>query len=222
MTFELGSLEAPVYLLADVARYVRLHPSRASRWVRFIPGRRIELPASRGLSFLDLISMLVMKGLLAQGVSLGSIRKAERYLGSEFGLYPYPLARKMIWTDGRHVLFDPRSPLRTELPPDSPLMSADKRGQWAFTEILSQYLRQVDYGQEDIAIAWSPTDRVKLDPSVQFGQPCVAGTRVTTHPIYCLYKAGDPLDTIAYLYDISVDDLTAAIEWESRLEQAVA
>lgn len=222
MTFEVGSLEAPVYLLSDVARYVRLHPSRASRWVRFIPGRRIDLPASRGLSFLDLISMLVMKGLLAHGVSLRSIKKAEQYLASEFGLHPYPLARKLIWTDGRHVLFDPGSPLKTELPSGSPLMSADKRGQWAFTEILSQYLHQVDYGQEDIAIAWSPIDRVRLDPLIQFGQPCVAGTRATTHPIYSLYKAGDPLDTIAYLYDISLGDVTAAIEWEGRLEQAVA
>jgi len=220
--FEIGSLQAPIYLLADVGRYVRLHPSKASRWVRYIPGRPIDLPPSRGLSFLDLISMLVMSALRAYGVRLSSIRIAEEYLASEFGLYPYPLARKRIWTDGRHVLFAPKSPLRAELPSDSPLISADEWGQWALTDVLLPYLHRVDYGQEEIAIAWSPIDGVRLDPSIQFGQPCVDTTRIPTHSLYSLYKAGDTPDRIAFLYRIARDDVTSAITWESRLEQAVA
>jgi len=219
MPFKVGDARVPIYQLADVARYAGVHPSTTRYWVRWIPGRVIEAVPSPGLSFLDLVSILIMRELRNFGVKPSRIRRAEDYLTRRLG--PYPLARHVIWTDGGHVLFDPESPLREELP-ESVLVSADLEGQQAFVQLIRTYLHSISYSEEGIAIAWYPNDRVKLDPSVQFGQPCVRDTRVVTRAIYLMHRAGDTTETIMTSFAVLVEDIHAALEWETGLEQAVA
>ena len=218
-SYTVGSLKAPIYLLADVARYASLHPSTARNWVRWIPGRETEAIPSPGLSFLDLISILIMRELRRFGVRPSRVRRAENYLTRTLGSYPF--ARHVIWTDGGHVLFNPESPLKDELPA-SALVSADMEGQQAFVQLIRQYLHSISYSKEGIAIAWYPNDRVELDPSKQFGQPRVKGTRVVTRAVYLMQKAGDARKTIMGSFGISAEDTRAAVEWETALQEATA
>jgi len=213
-----GDPRVPIYLLADVARYIRLHPSTAWRWTRWIPGRDIE-DTIGGLSFLDLISLQVMYELRNLGIKTRQIKRAEEYLTERLGIYP--LARYTIWTDRAHIFFDPDSPIRRELP-RSALESADKEGQRAFVELIRVYLQRVTYNEEGFAIAWSPADRVRLHAARQFGQPCVEGTRITTSAIYLFHKGGDTIDYIGDSFEIPIKDVSAAIDWERSLEHLVA
>jgi len=158
--------------------------------------------------------MLVMKALREYGLKPRRIRSAERYLVEHLG--DYPLARSTIWTDGEHVLFNRPSPLSTELPPK--LEAADMGGQQAFVQLLRDYLRKIDFDKKDgLARAWFPRERVKLDPRIQFGEPCVAGTRVRTSVLYSMHVAGDSVITLARSFDISGHDVSEALEWEKGL-----
>lgn len=215
----LGSPWAPIYLLADVARYTRLPSSVARRWVDWIPGRNGVSERRTGLCFLDLISMLVMHEIRQYGVRPSRIRRAEHYLTRMLG--PYPLAQSNIWTDGYHILFNPESPLSSEVTP-SALVSADRGGQSAFVELLQQYLHHIDYSPQGYATAWYPTNRVVLDPARQFGQPCVVGTRVPTRAIFLLSGAGDTKEAIARSFGIPLEDVEEALEWEANLERRAA
>lgn len=214
--FSVGDPVAPVYIVADVARYTQLRAGTARNWIQWIPGRVSIGEISLGLSFLDLVSLLVMRQLRHLGISPQRIKLAEAYLTGRLG--PYPLARNVVWTDGGHILFNPQSPLALEVPKEA-LESADLWGQRAFVQIIHQYLHRITYSEEGLAISWSPVDRVELSPSRQFGQPCVEGTRVRTHSIYLFHKAGEPVDAIAVSLAISPKDVEAALRWEIRLEE---
>jgi uncharacterized protein (DUF433 family) len=134
-----------------------------------------------------------------------------------YGLYPF--SQRVIWTDGKHVFFAPDSPLREEVP-EKFLVSANSGGQQAFVHLLQQYLQRVEYGDEGLAIRWRPTNRVELDPSRQFGQPCIKNTRVLTDTVYSLHAAGDSEQTIMNAYDLSRQDVREALAWERQLRRA--
>jgi len=210
----LGSSYEPLYLLGDIARYASIHPSTARSWVRLIPGRSAPYAPPTGLSFLDLVSILVIRELRDIGVKPRRIRIAEKYLTERLG--PYPFAHNTIWSDGHHVLFDPESPLRTEVPQEY-LESADKRGQGAFVSLLREDLHRVIYNEQGIAVAWEPMGAVELDPSLQFGQPRVKGTRVLTQTVQRMHMAGDSIETISLVLRLPQRDVHEAIEWERRL-----
>ena len=214
----LGDPAAPIYLLADAARYVRLNPSTARRWARHIPSRPPQ-HAAGALSFLDLISLQVMHELRRLGVKTTYVKRAEKHLTERLG--EYPLARHTIWTDGVHVFFDPDSPLRCELP-EYALESADLGGQRALVRLVHTYLRKVTYDERGFAIAWSPKERIMLHSARQFGQPCVQGTRITTEAIYSFYKGGDNVELIGESFGIPASDVLAAIDWEVSLLAAAA
>jgi uncharacterized protein (DUF433 family) len=209
---DVGDPEVRIYLFSEVARYTRLRPSTA---------RYSHRRLGDGLSFLDLVSLLIMRELRRSGVSSRAVRHAESYLTSELG--PYPFARGVMWTDGAHVLFNPDSPLSAEMP-NYQLTSADKSGQRAFVEALRQYLHSIRYSDDDqgVAVAWYPNERVELNPSRQFGQPCLRGTRISTRALYLLHTAGDADETLVNSFGISRVDLAAALRWEKDLLQKVA
>lgn len=211
----LGDPHIPIYPLSDVARYLGFSPQRTRYWLEWIPGRSKAPGMPSTASFLGLVSMLVMKALREFGVQPRRIRRAERYLVQELG--DYPLARTRIWTDGLHVLFNRESPLSTELPPEK-LEAADMGGQQAFVRLLEAYLRGIDYDVDQGWIgAWLPRERVKLDPRIQFGEPCVAGTRIRTSALYSMHLAGDSITSLARAFRILEDDVTMAVEWEEEL-----
>jgi uncharacterized protein (DUF433 family) len=55
--------------------------------------------------------------------------------------------------------------------------------------------------------------RILIDPNVQFGEPCIAGTRIPARTIYRCYKGGDSIDYIARSYDIDARCIEAAIAY---------
>ena len=210
----LGDPRTRVYPLCDVARYLGFSPQRTRYWLEWIPGRSRAPGVGSAVSFLGLVSMLVMKALREYGVKPRRIRSAERYLVEHLG--EYPLARSTIWTEGEHVLFNRRSPLSTGLP--EKLEAADMGGQQAFVQLLKDCSRRIDFDVKDgLARAWFPRERVKLDPRIQFGEPCVAGTRVRTSVLYSMHLAGDSVTTLVRSYGISVDDVAQALDWEKGL-----
>ena len=85
--------------------------------------------------------------------------------------------------------------------------------------IIKDYLIPVSglHFQDQVASKWSPQPGVMLDPSVQFGEPCIHDTRIPTSAVSSLVRGGDPPDLVARSYGISPDEITAALQWENKI-----
>ena len=57
--------------------------------------------------------------------------------------------------------------------------------------------------------------RIEINPSVHFGKPCVAGTRIPVENVLELVKEGVQFDTIIsdYYPDITIDDIHACVQY---------
>lgn len=57
--------------------------------------------------------------------------------------------------------------------------------------------------------------RITVDPTIHFGKPCVAGTRITVQNVLELIREGIGFDEISSKYypDLTVDDVRACVQY---------
>lgn len=65
-------------------------------------------------------------------------------------------------------------------------------------------------------------DRIVVDPTVHFGKPCVAGTRITVQNVLELLNDGLSFSEIIqdYYPDLQVEDIRACLEYAIALVAA--
>ena len=58
-------------------------------------------------------------------------------------------------------------------------------------------------------------ERIEVNPSIHFGKPCIAGTRITVQSVLELVKEGLSFGTIIkdYYTELKVEDIQACIEY---------
>ena len=211
-----GLPEAARYLnVADSARnaYPPVSSSGVIRWTR----RWLEMPAKDGvrgsdltLTFIDLISMRVIAALRGARVGWKDIKNFERRLRETAGVKK-PFASESLWT-GRAL-----DDWKSRLAPNG------RNGRTAFETLRRNLLPEhgLTFCEESgMAEFWTPARGVRLHPQIQFGAPCIEGTRIPTDAIYGMVKAGDSPEFSARAYRISIESVDAALEWESRLAAA--
>jgi uncharacterized protein (DUF433 family) len=211
-----GIYEAPraaLYLSATTRR--RISPRRLIRWVRLeLASPYLSKVDSRDLllEFEDLVTLRMVAILNQAGFSISHILRAEQYFRKMTG-DPRPFATRPFWT-WKHNIF-------AEL--EGQLVSGSKAGQQAFAFVREQ-LKTVDleFNDQGVAALWVPHEDVTLKPTVQFGAPCVAGTRIPTRAIWSMIRGGDREDSVAKAYNLALDKVRHAMEWETRLEEAAA
>ena len=201
-------------------------------------------------SFVDLVSLDIASHLRRRGATLVTIDRASRFLAAALHTR-WPLAHAKLATAGAGIFAElaqsggfelplARVPvLKTEAGVHRPTVRVDDEpdaedeldlewfdaGQWgqrAFQKMLRKELRPFEYGSDDMVLRWKPRPRIALDPAIQAGAPCVQHTRVPTHLLWELRRAGEDIHDIAGDYDLPQEDVLAAIEWEEHLERAVA
>jgi uncharacterized protein (DUF433 family) len=82
-------------------------------------------------------------------------------------------------------------------------------------KVVRELLHDVRYSDGQ-AHDWTPTPGVVLNPSVQFGEPVVAGTRLPTAVVHGIVTAHD-VGTAADRFRISAKQARAAVAFERRL-----
>ena len=166
--------------------------------------------AERLLGFEDLISLRVIAVLRKAGVNLSDIYDAQKWLQKETGVQR-PFATENLWT-GQGEVFTAWA---------EKLVSIGRNGQLAL-EFLREQMIPVDDlvfdGTSHVAFSWEPLSGIVLEPEVQFGAPCIKGTRIPTRTISVMIEAGDSLEWVATTFDISTREVRAARVWESRLQ----
>ena len=217
--------EAALYLTATLQRDVHIehpvHPIHSRNLIHWI---RVGLmsPELRNISgnelligFEDLISMRVIAILRALGVSWNKIHRAEDWLRGKTG-YPRPFAIERVWTETTDVF--------AEFPEG--FIAASRGGQLAFTELIGEYLQSVHdmlfvpHNGVNIADSWTPNEDVLIHPRIQFGEPCIKGTRIRTRIIWQLLQGGDTLSYLMRAFKLPEEQINHALEWEHRLQAA--
>ena len=211
-----------IYDVPEAAGYLKaathgdaVYPVSSTKLIRWI--RRglasEELATMHGvellIAFEDLVSMRVIAALRSVGVSWFEIKKTEQWLRNETGVQR-PFATEIIWAGQGQIFADWTGRL----------LSASRHGQMAL-EVLRQYLIPIhglEFSDSSIvATSWEPLTGILLEPQIQFGAPCIKGTRIPTRTISGMITAGDPVSWITAAFGISDDEVDAACEWESRL-----
>jgi uncharacterized protein (DUF433 family) len=217
--------EAAIYLSATLKRDVHIerpiNPIRTRNLIHWI---RVGLmtPELKGVSgakllvsFEDLISMRVIAILRALGVSWAKIHKAEEWLRKETE-YPRPFAIERVWTETTDVFAQFHEGF----------VAASRGGQLAFTEVLGKYLQSVEdmvfipHNGVKVAGSWMPHEEVIMTPTIQFGEPCIRGTRVRTRIIQQYIESGDAITYLMRAFDLTQSQVEHALEWEHRLRTA--
>lgn len=211
--------EASRYLYATSPGKLPAYPC-VRRWVRSglpvadarsTPGKQLLL------TFEDLISLRMVIALRVAGFSLQHIRKVHGWL-QEATRYSRPFALKELWVSETEVF------VRME-----GWLSATRRGQYAM-EFIKDWLRRLrrpldsaldlsfaKVNGQEVASTWISHPYVVLDPLVQFGAPCIQGTRIPTGAVWSMFLGGDKPEAVAKDYGVPVFKVHAALEWEKRL-----
>ena len=220
-----GSTLGGVYDVPEAARYLRassdgaiVYPVSSRKminWIRrgvatpalaTVPGRELLF------EFEDLISMRVIAALRASGVGWPAIHQAEQWLRRETQS-ERPFATDSLWTGQRQIFIQWRRQL----------VSASTSGQAAFDFLFEQLIHVhglVFNEKTQVAKSWEPAPSVVLEPQVQFGAPCIKGTRIPTRSVAGMIEAGDSTEYVASAYDLAIKDVEDACEWERLLRAA--
>jgi len=217
--------EVALYLTATLRRDVPttaqvylVHSRNLIRWIKVglsspalagVPGRELLI------TFEDMVSMRVIALLRALGVSWPKIHRAEQWLRQQTG-YHRPFAVKRVWTETVDVFAD--------FPPG--FIAASRQGQLAFVELIDQYLQPVEdmtfirHNGVYIAETWTPHLDILMHPRIQFGEPCVAGTRTPTRMLWRMFNGGDSIPYLSHAFKLEEEQIEHALEWEDRLKAA--
>jgi uncharacterized protein (DUF433 family) len=153
--------------------------------------------------------------LRATGFSFRQIHASERFIRRTTGARR-PFATAKIWTaDGIREIF-------TEY--EDVLLAASLGGQLPFLQLVEEQLVPVaglTFDVRGVADSWRPgNDGIVLDPAIQFGAPCIRGTRIPTRTLWGMRQGGDSLGFIAEVYGLEPERVEEAIQWEKQLAAA--
>ena len=174
---------------------------------------QLENSELEGLGFHDLLEIRFVNAFRKYGVSLQSIRLAS-LSAKELYDSPYPFTCKHFRTDGRNIfakVFEETG--------EEKLIELTKK-QYVIREVINPSLYAGIEFEEDVATKWYPVARKKsvvLNPKISFGKPIVEKYGVPTSTLYEAYCVEKDKKLVARIYDVSVDKVSDAIEFEELI-----
>jgi len=238
MTIEAQSLFGlGLYSISDVARYIGSEPQKVKRWVAghtypYRDHRHTSQPVIQTtleqtdeenvLTFLDLIELRFVAEFRKHEVSLQTIRVCARRAAERYDTQ-HPFATRRFATDGRTIF----TILEGEGDkPDGISMRRYTEDLLTQGGVFEEFVRrffvaQIEPDEEEwFARRWYPLGkekRVVLDPARAFGKPIDSETGVPTSVLYDSTKSDETVDDIAAWYEVPVDAVVQAIEYEKSL-----
>jgi uncharacterized protein (DUF433 family)/DNA-binding transcriptional MerR regulator len=216
-----------IYSVPEVARLAGVSASKIRRWVRgsevgdnnvrrppVIESDYPQLENKTALSFLDLVEIRFVDSFRRHGVSWKSIRTASQKAADLLDT-THPFAKRRFFTDGKEIL--------TRVAEESmePELLNLVRDQYELNDIVSPLLTaELDFDDLDLARRWWPRGKqagVVLDPARNLGKPIVDRCGVPTEVLSHQYKASGSLEAVAEWYEIDVDSVRRAVEFEASL-----
>lgn len=208
-----------LYSVPDVAQILHLDLPFVRRWLREYWGNKFKARKqsfsswgtgrNKVVHFYTLIEFYVFYQLRKQGLSAQSIAKSHEIIAEELNTQ-FPFATSTILTDGRKILY--------KIDTDK-IIDADRTKQLNFVTIIEEFCQQMDFGKDNLAIRYWPLGKEKnivVDPHHQLGQPIIKNTNILAETLYRMSIAGEKVNFIASLYNVSVNDVTSSIEFYKK------
>ncbi len=218
--------EVPRYGLNDAAWYLAIPLATLRSWVigRSYPKQDgtahfeplIQLPggADRRLSFSNLVEAHVLRSLRTHHeVPIKHVRAALTYAEERLGIDRL-LLRDDLLTHTGDVFLERYGEL----------VNLSKSGQIAVRQMLEAHLARVEWSTGDPhprrlfpfshGGVLDASKVILIDPRVAFGKPTIAGKGVTTAALVRRVNAGESLQDLARDYDLSEEQVKAAILYE--------
>ena len=214
------------YTFAEVARYVMAPAATIRAWFlgtttgagHFERVLQLDDSVHRMLSFRNLVELHVLNSIRRRHrITLFKVRTAIAIL-SEAWNSDHPLAERDLLTDGYH-LFAQVAGLLTNV--------STRDQQILLDRVLQAALRRIDrhatgeaaklfpFPGDDLESAEPRT--IEIDPSVQFGRPCLTGTGIPTEALYDRHAGGEGVDRLADDYGLAGERVRDAIAYEEHL-----
>ncbi len=201
-----------LYDAAEVGLLMGHHIEWVVRWsTDSSAGPAIVSPSfDRMFSFADLVSFRVALQVRDRGVPDGELRTAVETLRKRTGLGT-PLANSQVIrklaTSGRSFLSEVGGGEFDDI---------GKGGQGVFKQVVEIHLARIDFDATGQPMRWRAAEGVVIDPAIQAGAPCVAGTRIPTATIHDLLVDADPAD-VALDLGLTIEAIGLADEFEKYL-----
>jgi uncharacterized protein (DUF433 family) len=227
--------DIPMYTVATVGRFVKLHPDRVRRWLHgydyfYSAGAdgetryghkepvviRGQAAASQYVPFLDLIDLLFVKKFLEHGISLQRVRKALHEAEELIGGHHF--AQNKFFTDGKKIYLEIKG---KEQHADA-LLELLSGGQWVIAQVIKQLAQQIEFDRPTgFARRWyplGPNGLVVLDPSISFGRPTIRERGVPTANVYDLYLGErENIESVCSWMNLDKKEVKAAVDFEIQL-----
>lgn len=224
--------DVPAYSFREVALSIGVPPSTLRGW--FVGqsnfDRVLSLPSgwseNQSLSFFNLIEANVVAELRREhGVAMKRVRTALEFLSDNI-----PVAHPLV---EKELLVTPNQ--RVYIVHDGRRIDISAGGQWPLDVVVRNLLRRVHRGQRGILTFFPrvtpPSNSVALeedyapivvDPEVCFGRPLITGTAIPADVVADRYLGGDSIPKMAEDYDLSEEQIEAALRFERLLEADAA
>ena len=214
-----------VYTLPDAALILRIPLTKMHRWVngylrdaeRVLPLGEISTWGTgreRVFNFLTLIELFTVANFRELGVSMKTIRTSRRELGEHLNSI-HPFAHHGLVSDGRKILLE-----LDHVAPDA-YLELGAQGQTAFKDVMEQFCSKLEFDRSSLLAErfWpnGKSSSIVVDPHQGFGRPTVAGTNITTETLDHLLLAGEAAEDIAIMYDLAVEQVIDAKNFEHGL-----
>ena len=219
------TLERPVYGMSQAARLLGLRTDGLRRWidgyeragVTYAPVIREDRTGSDIVTWGEFVEAGYLREYRARSVTLQYLRPVIALLRNELGVR-YPLATLKPYTSGRQLALAVQRTVG--LDPALSLVILGRDGTLQLADPAQAFVEKVDFAEDGDRDAQRlyPLGRtvpVVLDPERGFGEPTlISGAR--TEAIAELVTAGEPRDRVAAVYDVTVDDVDAAVRYENE------
>lgn len=211
--------EMPAYTIPEAAQWLRVPFSTVRAWLLgqsgFEPVIGIADRSSKTLSFRNLVELHVLTAIRRDHhVPMQRVRNAVDFVRRQLDV-PHPLANIRLLTDGRDLLVHAYEQY----------LNVSRGGQMELRELVQVYLNRVEHDTRGPVRLFPFSHKniledprtIAIDPRLQFGRPCLAGTGIPTAEIADRYKAGEGIASLASDYGRPSGEIEEAIRYELPL-----
>lgn len=207
-----------IYTLPDISKILRIPYFKVNKWVNCYWDTQLgsafeskyswTVKNTKAVSFHTLIEFYVLILLAEAGVSTKNVLRAHLELSSYCNT-AFPFAQKSILdgirTTGKKIYLET----------NNGIISLDGTKQFKL-DFIKVFFKNLDFDNELIASRFWPLGKEKnivVDPMRQFGHPVIGSTNIFPETLVNLYKAGEPIEFIAFTYEIDPIFVHNAIEF---------
>lgn len=226
-------LDREIYTDIEAAEHLRVHLTTLRRWlegatrsgVHYDPVLRHEPTGSRNVTWGEFVEADFLRQYRrVHDVSLGHLRAFIKDLRERLDV-PYPLAHARPWIGpGKKLLIAAQD--NVDLEPALWSAWQPVSGQIMLTAAADSFLRRVTFSQKTehgIVSILHPAGKessIVIDPDTRFGAPHLSG--ISTSVLFDAIRAGESVEAVASDYDLTIEQVAEAINFESLASRLAA